>query len=495
MSLNNLDNLDNLDKLSMPDNKLNNKLDNKFGDYLDKYLDKKNPNYSVIREQREQAYNFFNKIGMPSRKLERWKYTDLSRKFYNKKIVYDINIDSVSLDLDKIENLGIYSEQTNQKSIKLFFKDGFWLDKILDKNLIPEGLEITHNSDINNINDNLNYSGINYLGELDNKNPEPMAALNKALAFCGISIKVDPGFKCDQVIEIIYLKSDKYNNNNLTENLNNELLVKNYRHNILLGSNSSLKIAEASLCVLEDDLEKSNNLECLNNIINNIELGESADLDYLHYTKSGVSSESTVHAININQNKDSVFKAFNADFSCGLNRFDINVLLAQSGARCQLNGVYTLSETAHSDHHVKVMHKAGNTTSDQCYFGVLGDKSVGVFNGELIAEKHTKNIDAHQLNKNLLLDKGAVIYTKPELRIETDDIKCSHGASIGELDDMSLFYLLSRGISLESAKLMLMQAFLMTPVLCSDFDCWNEFLVGLLTQSIRSHFWCEDSLE
>jgi Fe-S cluster assembly protein SufD len=125
---------------------------------------------------------------------------------------------------------------------------------------------------------------------------------------------------------------------------------------------------------------------------------------------------------------------------------------------------------------------------------VLGDKSVGVFNGELIADKHTKNIDAHQLNKNLLLNKGAVIYTKPELRIETDDIKCGHGASIGELDDKSMFYLLSRGISKPQAKLMLMQAFLMRPVSDEDFSCWREFLDRLLSKSIRSHFWCEDNI-
>ena len=124
MSARELDNLENLDELIMPDKKL----DNKFSDYLDKYLDKNISDHSVIREQREQAFKFFNKIGLPNRKLERWKYTDLSRKFADKKIVYDINIDSINLDLDKIKNLGMDS---SEKSIKLFFKDGFWLDKII----------------------------------------------------------------------------------------------------------------------------------------------------------------------------------------------------------------------------------------------------------------------------------------------------------------------------------------------------------------------------
>ena len=320
-----------------------------------------------------------------------------------------------------------------------------------------------------------------------------MLALNQALAFCGVSIEVSAGFKCEKLIEIIYLKSEKLNDN-LSNNLSNELLVNNYRHKIVLEANSSLKIAETSICALDKSDKGLANSNNLNNIINNIELGEQADLNYLHYTKSGVNLDNTVYALNVNQNKDSVFKAFNADFGRGLNRFDINILLTEAGARCQLNGVYTLSKNAHSDHHTRVRHFADNTSSDECYFGVLGDKSVGVFNGELIAKKNTKNIEAYQLNKNLLLDKGAVIYTKPELRIETDDIKCGHGASVGELDDKALFYLLSRGISIDLAKLMLMQAFLMTPVLNSDFDCWHDFLVGLLSKSIRSHFWCEDNL-
>ena len=459
-----------------------------------------------ISESREKALNFFHKIGLPSRKLERWKYTDLSKKFADKVNVKDVDLLDANLfnktqslrdyveanscaariDLNKIndliQNVGIPGED----SIKLFFKNGNFIEELLDKRLLDNNIIIKKNDQIDNINNQLNYIGAD-----DNKSPEPMLALNQALAFGGVSIEIRSGFKCDKLIELIYLDDNDFNN---------------YRNYIKLNSGSYLRLAEVCL-------SKNN---AINNIAMQVELDDSSDLDYLNYSeiidldnindgddsyddsgddlKNNKNFGNLVHYISVKQNKNSVFKSFNADFSCGLNRFDIDILLQEQNARCQLDGVYALSGKSHSDHHTRVRHIADNTISDQCYHGVLGDKSVGVFNGELIADKHTKNIDAHQLNKNLLLNKGAVIYTKPELRIETDDIKCGHGASIGELDDKSMFYLLSRGISKPQAKLMLMQAFLMRPVSDEDFSCWREFLDRLLSKSIRSHFWCEDNI-
>jgi Fe-S cluster assembly protein SufD len=140
-------------------------------------------------------------------------------------------------------------------------------------------------------------------------------------------------------------------------------------------------------------------------------------------------------------------------------RFDLDVDLAEPGARVEMNGMYVTRDRQHADSHTRVDHSAPRTTSDELYRGVLAGNSRAVFNGKAIVHVGASGTDARQSNANLLLSPGAEVDTKPELEIYTDDVKCSHGATIGQLDRAALFYLRSRGIDEETATSLLTFAF------------------------------------
>ncbi|MGH9857335.1 MAG: SufB/SufD family protein, partial [Acidobacteriota bacterium] len=143
-----------------------------------------------------------------------------------------------------------------------------------------------------------------------------------------------------------------------------------------------------------------------------------------------------------------------------LSREHLRVTLDGVGGDCTLNGIYLIGENQHADHHTTIDHAKPHGTSRELYKGILNGKSRAVFNGKVIVRKDAQKTDAEQVNRNLLLSEAARINTTPQLEILADDVKCKHGATIGHLDEDELFYLRSRGISDQSARTMLMKAFL-----------------------------------
>lgn len=142
-----------------------------------------------------------------------------------------------------------------------------------------------------------------------------------------------------------------------------------------------------------------------------------------------------------------------------LVRCDLSIRLRESHARCLLNGLYAPSEGQHMDHHTAVYHEVPNCQSDQDYKGMLSGRARAVFNGKVLVEKDAQKTVAHQQNKNLLLSAQAEIDTKPQLEIFADDVQCTHGATVGQLDEDALFYLATRGIERAEASQYLIQAF------------------------------------
>src|SRR5262249_20154812 len=142
-----------------------------------------------------------------------------------------------------------------------------------------------------------------------------------------------------------------------------------------------------------------------------------------------------------------------------LSRSDINVLLDAPLTYCMLNGLYHLNENQHMDHYTSIDHQKPEGTSREFYKGILDGNSRGVFNGKVFVRPDAKKTDSQQYNQNLLLSANAEIDTKPQLEILADDVKCTHGATVGQLDEEALFYLRSRGFDLETARTVLIQAF------------------------------------
>jgi Fe-S cluster assembly protein SufD len=218
-----------------------------------------------------------------------------------------------------------------------------------------------------------------------------------------------------------------------------------------------------------------------------IELGENAELDLVeHYTggqgghfanaitdvrlapgarlvhyRLEESAEDAFHigGVHVSQARDSHYTSHVVNTGGALARLDIAVDLREPGAEAVLNGLYLAAGRQHLDSHTRVDHRAPATLSREEYRGILTGTSRAVFNGKAIVHPDAQRIEAHQANHNLLLSEGAEVDTKPELEIYADDVKCSHGATVGQLDSNALFYLLSRGLDPEAARELLTFAF------------------------------------
>ena len=190
-----------------------------------------------------------------------------------------------------------------------------------------------------------------------------------------------------------------------------------------------------------------------------IQLQDNAKLNYMQYIPASPSL-SKVTMMKVEQAAHSVFKHEKIDFAAELSRLELDVELNGEGAEAIMQGIYYGHAQLHIDNYLRVYHNASHTKSMQHYRGLAADKSTTVFNGAVHVAKGVQGIEADQSNPNLLLSKQASMNTKPELVIYSDDVKCSHGATVGELDETALFYLRSRGIGLVEARQILIHAFL-----------------------------------
>jgi Fe-S cluster assembly protein SufD len=194
------------------------------------------------------------------------------------------------------------------------------------------------------------------------------------------------------------------------------------------------------------------------NAVTEISVGEGAHVD--HY-KMQRESESAFHVgtVQISQARDSQLHSFSFAVGGSLARTNIYTSLDGDAATCTLNGLYLTDGTQHIDNQTSIEHIAPNCPSHEVYKGVLDGRSHGVFNGKVYVHPEAQKTDGKQSNNNLLLSPGARVDTKPQLEIFADDVKCTHGATVGRLDEQAMFYLNSRGIGPETARILLTYAF------------------------------------
>lgn len=197
--------------------------------------------------------------------------------------------------------------------------------------------------------------------------------------------------------------------------------------------------------------------EQLTNSVVEVELGRNAKLDHVRiHENAGLQ----VGRVDVRQDADSSYRSVVVTLGGALLRFDVRVLLQGQGAECQLNGAYLVDGNDHVDHHTLVEHQAPRCRSNQTYRGIASGHGTAVFDGIILVHRGAQKTEAHQENRNLLLSETATVHTKPHLEIDTDDVVCSHGATVGSLDEGQLFYLRTRAIPEELARAMLTYAFI-----------------------------------
>jgi len=278
-----------------------------------------------------------------------------------------------------------------------------------------------------------------HLGQYAHTANNTFAALNQAFFTDGAFIFVPAGVAVAEPVQLIYISSAK--------NSGETILPRNL---VIAEANSKLTVVESYI--------STGNVAYFTNAVTEILAGDNAAVEHIKL------QDEAADAFHIATIAGEFGRASNVtvhSFALGakLSRTNIRTKLAGEGLECILNGLYLTKDEQLADHHMIVEHAQPHCASHEYFNGILDDKSRGVFHGRILVRKIAQKTDAKQTNKNLLLSDNATADTKPQLEIYADDVKCTHGATIGQLNDESIFYLRSRGIGADNARRMLIHAF------------------------------------
>ena len=379
---------------------------------------------------RRDAISRFEEFGFPTNKNEDWKYTSVAPILkYNFTPAFFLK-DPVDLK----KEIGNYFVPGLPGHV-LVFINGSFAKEFSSLPPQPDGIRISSMaSALANDNDLI----LPYLGQYA-KVENGFNALNTAFARDGAFIHIPEGRVLEEPIFLLFLSGST-----------STPVLAQPRNLIHLGKNSQVKIVES--------YQGFSHQEYFTNSITEIILEENSQMKY-YKIQDEKSHSFHVSKTQVEQNRNSNFTSYTFSFDGALIRNDLNTVLNADGTECNLYGLYVTRGDQHVDNHTLIDHAKPQGTSYEFYKGILGGASRGVFNGKILVKKDAQKTNAYQSNKNLLLSEEAFIDTKPQLEIFADDVKCSHGATIGQLEEDPLFYLQSRGVEESIARAMLISAF------------------------------------
>ncbi len=381
-------------------------------------------------KQRQSAFDIFQESGFPNTRVEDWKYTDV--KPIAKNTFSNITESNVASDNNEVDEILI----KDLDCVNLVFINGAYSEKYSDIKNISSKIVIKSMADAL-INDESLLK--KHLTKHINQELNSFTALNTAFIQDGAYINISANTNIDKPINITYISRDS-----------NHPFATHPRNLIVMGENSNATVIE--------NYVGSGKVNYFTNSVTETVLLQGAVLKHYKIQQEG-SSAFHIASLNTSQSKDSRFESHLVSIGGALVRNNINASLNEEGAEIIMNGLYMTEDVQHVDNHTRVDHLKPHTQSHQNYRGVLNGKSRGVFNGKVVVHPQAQKIEAYQNNANLLLSDDAEIDTKPELEIYADDVKCTHGATVGQLDDDMLFYLRSRAVDEKTARSLLTYAF------------------------------------
>jgi Fe-S cluster assembly protein SufD len=388
-------------------------------------VDLENP----VHDLRSEAIKNFEEKGFPSKKEEAWKYTSLNSL---QKVDFSIfPKEETTLEYKDIKKYFLHEIDT----YKIVFVDGVYSSYLSETT--HDGVDVCLMSSA--FSKPMFRQVIDvYFNKVASKD-ESLTTLNTAFCKEGAYIYIPKNKMPKKPIQILHLATG-----------NEAALMLQPRNLIVAEENAEVQIIERHQSLTEN--------EVFTNSVTEIFAAKDANVDY-YKVQNDANTASLVDNTYISQKDNSVVRVHTFSFGGKLIRNNLNFY--QNGERIDstLKGVTILGEKQHVDHHTLVHHAQPNCESHQDYKGIFGEKSTGVFNGKIIVDQIAQKTNAFQQNNNILISDKATINTKPQLEIFADDVKCSHGCTIGQLDEEALFYLRSRGIPKKEATALLMYAF------------------------------------
>jgi Fe-S cluster assembly protein SufD len=409
-----------------------------------------------INSFREKAFEKFNQLGVPTKKNETYRYTNLDLFFKHDYKSYFIPDES---DFRKAEEFRC--DVTDLDAHGVVLVNGFY--PTINGNLreLPGGIII---GSLNKAASKFPGLVERHYGKYAKSESDGLIHLNTAMASDGVFIHVPRGTvlkKPVQVVNLVDSKEDTFNQ---------------HRNLIIVGENS-----EFTLIICDHTLSPQ---KFLTNAVTEIHVGENAHFDIIRVQNEHNNACKITHTF-IHQEKNSYASSNNITLHGGLVRNSTYHYLGGEGAECNSYGLYLSDKWQHVDNFVNVDHAFPNCTSNQLFKGVLDEMATGAFNGRIYVAPDAQGTLAYQKNNNILLTDDAKMDTKPQLEIYADDVKCSHGATVGQLDDNALFYLQSRGIDKRQARLMLMFAFAHEVIQNIKVEALRERMDNLVMQRLK----------
>ena len=384
---------------------------------------------------RDQAFENFRRQGFPSRKVERYKYTDIDQLFAPD---YGVNLSRLQIPVDPYQ---AFRCDVPNLSTSLFFvvNDSFY-NGIKPKGHLPEGVII---------DSMCNHPDIvaKYYAKLASTGTDAVTALNTMLAQDGLLVYVPKNVKVDRAIQVInILKATPQNAQRQVPDL-----MVNRRVLIVLEEGAEIKMLFCDHAADDRHFLATQVIEAY--------VGDNASLDLYcleetHYKNVRLSN------VYIDQQRDSRVNHNVITLHNGVTRNKLDLTFSGEGATCNCYGCVITDKQQHVDNNTLITHKVPHCTSNELYKYVLDDKSTGAFAGRVLVEPGAQKTNSQMTNQNLTATREARMFTQPMLEIYADDVKCAHGSTVGQLNDAALFYMRQRGISLSEAKMLLQNAFI-----------------------------------
>ena len=383
-----------------------------------------------ISQLREKAIKIFEKNGIPDLTTENWRFTDLEPLFYNS-FNHDFRNQSRPFEIENIFSCDVYDLDT----FSVTLLNGWFVYKSAPLTTLKDGTIIGSLSKAMEIYPELVEK---YLGKAANLEQPGLVALNTAFFQDGLFIYVPENTHVEKPIQLINIVNSE------------DPVMIQPRYLIIQERNSKLTVVHC-------DHSLTHNLS-LTNTVSESFLAKGAFLDHYKIQNKGPNS-AVINNAFFNQKTQSELKSNALTLNGGFTKNMINVLLEETESKAELNGLYLVDSNQHVDNQLYIDHAAPHCLSNQQYKGVLDDEATAVFSGKIMVRRDAQKTLAYQNNKNILLTDEAKANSQPQLEIYADDVKCSHGATVGQLDQEALFYLRSRGLCERSARQMLLLAF------------------------------------
>ena len=406
-----------------------------------------------LNDMQRSGLTQLGETGFPTLADENWRYTNIKpllKQAFNVVTAATQKLTSEQIDAFNIEGFD---------SLKIVFVDGEF-DATLSAQDIPTGLTLKSLADML---DNHADHAAKYINQLLPDSTHGFMALNTAFVRNGVWIETASGAVIDKPIELIFISTGE-----------DQSLVQ--PRNIFIASeNSQIKIVERYLSL--------NDNKTMTNTIAEIYCGSNANIEHARIQQE---SRSATHISGtfFKLEEKAHFSTSTITLGGNLTRNDLRCQIAGQGAHSNMYGLYATNQRQHVDNFTQVEHLVANCTSDELYKGVLDDRSRAVFHGRIYVAQDAQQTDAYQNNRTLLLSSDAEIDTKPQLEIYADDVKCSHGATIGQLNEEYLFYLRARGVENSKARRMLTFAFVKEALGAISIEPLRTYLEDQLDQQL-----------